>query len=287
MTLQTSGQIKLSDLETEFNKNTGTALNLSDFYGAASGVPTSGQLKIGDFYGKAGGPSPPVHVQTTSIFMANMYLTTVATLSLPANSTGAAVVVHFAIGYQTYPYNGVYAQFNDANNTPLTGTMTNNSLDTYDHQKGIFVGFIPPGAYNIQIYYDYPTSTSSQTYNSYSAVLQVFTNVSSFGTVYEALAINTSKAPGLVVPIQNAYSFLSVGFTSSYYSGSDPNTTYIAVSPTLSQPIYTASNDSRDTSLLVGYYPMSSTGNFTITNNPASDAGTLHSATTQAIELIP
>ena len=50
MALQSSGQIKLSEIATEFG---GTAPHsLSEYYGAASGVPSSGEIKLGaDFYG--------------------------------------------------------------------------------------------------------------------------------------------------------------------------------------------------------------------------------------------
>lgn len=50
MALQSSGQIKLSEIATEFG---GTAPHaMSEYYGAASGVPSSGEIKLGaDFYG--------------------------------------------------------------------------------------------------------------------------------------------------------------------------------------------------------------------------------------------
>lgn len=49
MTLQTSGQITILDIVGEFG---GTAPHsLSEYYGAASGVPTSGQISLSNFYG--------------------------------------------------------------------------------------------------------------------------------------------------------------------------------------------------------------------------------------------
>ena len=57
MALTASGQIKLSEIATEFSDSPPHAM--SEFYSAASGVPASGQLKIGNFYGKAAGPAGP------------------------------------------------------------------------------------------------------------------------------------------------------------------------------------------------------------------------------------
>lgn len=49
MALQTSGQITLQDIATEFG---GTAPHgLTEYYAAAAGIPASGQISIQDFYG--------------------------------------------------------------------------------------------------------------------------------------------------------------------------------------------------------------------------------------------
>ena len=44
-----SGTIKLSEIKSEFNKGN----NLKAYYGAASGIPSSGTIKVTDFYGKS------------------------------------------------------------------------------------------------------------------------------------------------------------------------------------------------------------------------------------------
>jgi hypothetical protein len=49
MALQTSGQISLSDIQGEFGGSAPTSL--SEYYGAAAGIPASGQISISDFYG--------------------------------------------------------------------------------------------------------------------------------------------------------------------------------------------------------------------------------------------
>ena len=47
-----SGTIKLSEIKTEFGRGN----NLRDYYGVASGIPSSGIIKVTDFYGKSSGP---------------------------------------------------------------------------------------------------------------------------------------------------------------------------------------------------------------------------------------
>lgn len=49
MALQTSGQISLANIATEFGDS--APHSLSEFYGSASGIPSSGQISISDFYG--------------------------------------------------------------------------------------------------------------------------------------------------------------------------------------------------------------------------------------------
>lgn len=54
MALQSSGQISLADIAGEFG---GAAPHsLSEYYGAASGVPTSGAISLSNFYGTSAGP---------------------------------------------------------------------------------------------------------------------------------------------------------------------------------------------------------------------------------------
>ena len=51
MVLQTSGAISLADIAAEFGGS--APHSLSEYYGAASGVPASGAISIGGFYGKS------------------------------------------------------------------------------------------------------------------------------------------------------------------------------------------------------------------------------------------
>ena len=49
MALQSSGPISLSDMQTEFGGS--NPISLSEYYGAAAGIPASGTISLDDFYG--------------------------------------------------------------------------------------------------------------------------------------------------------------------------------------------------------------------------------------------
>ena len=51
MTLQSSGPISLLDVQTEFGGT--NPIGIDEYYGAATGVPSSGTISLNDFYGKS------------------------------------------------------------------------------------------------------------------------------------------------------------------------------------------------------------------------------------------
>ena len=58
MALPTSGPISLADIAAEFGGS--TPHSLSEYYGAASGVPASGTIDFADFYGTSAIPPDPI-----------------------------------------------------------------------------------------------------------------------------------------------------------------------------------------------------------------------------------
>ena len=60
MVLQSSGAISLYNIQTEFGGS--TPISMSEYYGAASGIPSSGAISFSNFYGKSaqssGAPTP-------------------------------------------------------------------------------------------------------------------------------------------------------------------------------------------------------------------------------------
>lgn len=57
MALQSSGPISLADIEGEFGGS--GSISLSEYYGAADGVPASGTISMSDFYGTSAYNGPP------------------------------------------------------------------------------------------------------------------------------------------------------------------------------------------------------------------------------------
>lgn len=51
MTIKSSGPLSLSEIQAEFGGQ--NPISLTEYYGVASGIPTSGRISISDFYGKA------------------------------------------------------------------------------------------------------------------------------------------------------------------------------------------------------------------------------------------
>ena len=54
--LPSSGPLSMSQIQGEFGGS--NPISLSEYYGAAAGVPSSGVISISDFYGKSDGPPP-------------------------------------------------------------------------------------------------------------------------------------------------------------------------------------------------------------------------------------
>lgn len=54
MALQSSGAISLNDIQNEFGGS--NPISLSEYYGVASGIPSSGQISVSQFYGASSGP---------------------------------------------------------------------------------------------------------------------------------------------------------------------------------------------------------------------------------------
>ncbi len=57
MTLQTTGAISLSDIQGEFGGS--NPISISEYYGDAAGIPSSGTIDFSDFYGKTA-PAPDI-----------------------------------------------------------------------------------------------------------------------------------------------------------------------------------------------------------------------------------
>lgn len=64
MALPSSGPLSLSDIQGEFGGS--NPIGLSEYYGAAAGIPSSGEISIGDFYGASAAVAARGGTVTTS-----------------------------------------------------------------------------------------------------------------------------------------------------------------------------------------------------------------------------
>lgn len=90
MALQTSGAISLADIQSEFGGS--NPIGLNEYYGASSGIPTSGAIDFADFYGKSNS-----FTLTISSHTANLNVSSAATAAGWNGSSAVEVVVNSGI----------------------------------------------------------------------------------------------------------------------------------------------------------------------------------------------
>ena len=88
MTLQSSGAISLLNIATEFGGS--TPHSISEYYGVASGVPSSGEISFDDFYGTSditnavneGNINGQANIKEATV---SDYISSGGTFNIPAN----------------------------------------------------------------------------------------------------------------------------------------------------------------------------------------------------------
>lgn len=157
MALTASGQLKLSQIATEFSDSPPHAM--SEFYNAASGVPASGQLKIGNFYGKAAGAAGPtlsgVLLTRSGQYSSNSWENDISiNLSPYVGSTGRLVFYYESITsfrgdiqLDNISLNGTTYAFTSTNDGFETTTVDTNSagLETTAHYESLSFTAVPTG----------------------------------------------------------------------------------------------------------------------------------------------
>ena len=130
MALQTSGAISLADVQTEFGGN--NPISLSEYYGVASGIPSSSTISLGDFYGKSAytaisgvTASPNPSYQSGYAYNNNVTVTASSTVSA-SNGTGS------------YTYSWSYVNGTTSN---VTTSGTNTATMSWSRP-------VPPGGTN-------------------------------------------------------------------------------------------------------------------------------------------
>ena len=154
MALQTSGAISISDIVTEFG---GTAPHsLSEYYGADSGVPSSGTISISDFYG-ASAYVAPTHTYKGSVTTSSTHVTSKSgTFTFSSTTTNRKAVVAVsgrATDTSAFNVTGV-----TVNGYSLTRAVQRNTADRYGvSYAAIFIGDVPTGSGSLTV-----TSTVSR-----------------------------------------------------------------------------------------------------------------------------
>lgn len=119
MALPSSGILSLSDVAAEFGGSTPHGLN--EYYGAASGVPSSGAIALSDFYGASAG------VQYIGLALASFSSTAGMSLAYPAGTQVGDVCVATVASF----YNVATSQFISANGALLTSQFARTSSTAY------------------------------------------------------------------------------------------------------------------------------------------------------------
>ena len=104
MALQTSGAISLNDIQTEFGGS--NPISISEYYGAAAGIPSSGTISLDDFYGASAS-------------------TTITEGSGTWNSSGGKIIL-------SYPHYGYAQQRSEVDTQAPSGTYGSIANGTYN-----------------------------------------------------------------------------------------------------------------------------------------------------------
>ena len=95
MALQSSGPISLLDIANEFGGS--TPHSLSEYYGADSGIPSSGAISIGNFYGASNTPWAPT--QSTTLTSTQSWTVPSGITTVRFTLTGATFVPTWTSGW--------------------------------------------------------------------------------------------------------------------------------------------------------------------------------------------
>ena len=173
MALQTSGAISLSDIEGEFGGSPPTAI--SEYYGVAAGVPTSGTIDLADFYGTSK-PPPAItyrgslksagttNSQTRYLAVGRVfvlgYQVNVGTISCTVGGVGATQIAFYTVGGADNEIRYWYRDITSAGN--YTITMTGSGGSRLDSLVGV---------YQAPLYAPYSIDTLTTSTNSQQSVI--------------------------------------------------------------------------------------------------------------------
>lgn len=168
MALQSSGAIKLSEVQTEFGGS--NPISMSEYYGADTGVPGSGTISLSDFYGTSNAPTlgqsfgGGIYVGDYNTSNNNYRL-----IAAPANSTGTLASRQFSSTNSSTAGSTSFRSIEDGwYNTYIALTASNFSAASY--ARGLTLNgyddwYIPSMMELITAYWNCkPTTDANYTY---------------------------------------------------------------------------------------------------------------------------
>ena len=237
MALQSSGAISLNDIATEFGGS--TPHSLSEYYGVASGVPSSGTISFDDFYGTSSDSTP-----TSGLIMYMKPSDYNGTASTWNDSHGTNNQMT-KVGSPTYTSSSPqYFTTSNSNHwqvtTRPTGSYSAASFCAWVYRsstktQGIFdIRYGNGTQFGMEVGYDgtefgyFWNNNASDTYN-YQTNLDVPANAWTFvGVAVNSTSVQFFMRTSSAESINNrthTHSSQTIGSTSTIYYGSDPEST--------------------------------------------------------------
>ena len=118
MAIQSSGAISLQDIQNEFGGS--HPISLSEYYGVASGIPSSGQISMNQFYGASAVVTQSVKSFSSSAFT----LYTAVIYFFEGAGTGSYYGITWSGSWKVTPSNASYNFFSYANPSDLSSLTT-------------------------------------------------------------------------------------------------------------------------------------------------------------------
>lgn len=210
MALQTSGAISLANIQTEFGGS--NPISLSEYYGVASGVPSSGTISIGNFYGKSAGmpdgtyyalPGTGSNVSGNSTYFAfGPYATANAGFDVRVvrESNGFSVFIDEAYSAATTTYRNT----SNTGNVTISGNtavrifqMTGSTIDAIKVDYSTYTGYIAYWGTGSGGIYTNTSESPAATYDISDNVWQTLTGTQSVGRRFYASAFSGTSNGGM------------------------------------------------------------------------------------------
>lgn len=222
MALQTSGAISLNDVQNEFGGS--NPIGINEYYGAAAGIPTSGQIQLDDFYGAADVPTLTYRGGQTG--NSGTY-----NIGTPAADRLVVVVCgnnRKGSGLSSVTVNGVGLTVRNGGGSPGW------------EQAGLAYGFVSSGtsvnvtvqwsSFNAHGFAVYTVEGASQGYVNWWTGTSINTNISTnVGDCIIGVAVSSSSRPNWTIenvsdPYDYSFSYGYLGFSANSYQATDSST---------------------------------------------------------------